>query len=76
MSAQPIRLTGCREAIKKQLYIRTTRYASDRFDQCRDDARATGWQVLETPSTHDIMIDEPELLTHILTTLAATPLAA
>ncbi|HYK05741.1 MAG TPA: alpha/beta fold hydrolase [Thermoanaerobaculia bacterium] len=73
VALQPIRLTGCREAIKKKLYIRTTKYASDRFDQCREDARATGWQVLETPSTHDMMIDEPELLAHILAKFATTP---
>ena len=76
VALQPIRLTGCREAIKKKLYIRTTKYMSDRFNQCRDDARATGWQVLETLSTHDMMIDEPQLLAHTLSTLAATPLAA
>jgi Predicted hydrolases or acyltransferases (alpha/beta hydrolase superfamily) len=76
VALQPIRLTGCREAIKTRLYVRTTKYASRRFDQCRDDARAIGWQVLETPSTHDMMIDEPELLANILTTLAAKPFAA
>jgi pimeloyl-ACP methyl ester carboxylesterase len=73
---QPIHLTGARERIKHKLYMRTTGYHSPRFDACRDTARNNGWIVQDVSCAHDMMIDEPELLANILTTLAATPLAA
>ena len=42
----------------------------------RDTARQNGWHVQDINCAHDMMIDEPQLLAHTLTTLAATPLAA
>lgn len=73
---QPILLTGARERIKHKIYMRTTGYHSPRFDACRDTARNNGWIMQDITCAHDMMIDEPELLANILTTLAATPLAA
>jgi len=73
---QPILLTGARERIKHKIYMRTTGYHSPRFDACRDTAQNNGWIVQDISCAHDMMIDEPELLAHILTTLATTPLAA
>jgi len=73
---QPILLTGARERIKHRVYMRTTGYHSPRFDACRDTAQNNGWIVQDISCAHDMMIDEPELLAHILTKLAATPLAA
>lgn len=73
---QPIRLTGARERIGNKVYIRTTGYRSKRFDGCRDAARQNGWHVQDISCAHDMMIDEPQLLAHILTELAAAPLAA
>jgi pimeloyl-ACP methyl ester carboxylesterase len=73
---QPILLTGARERIKHKVYMRTTGYHSPRFDACRNTARNNGWIVQDINCAHDMMIDEPELLANILTTLAATSLAA
>jgi pimeloyl-ACP methyl ester carboxylesterase len=73
---QPIHLTGARERIKHKVYMRTTGYHSPRFDACRDTARNNGWIVQDISCAHDMMVDEPELLAHILTTLAAAPRAA
>lgn len=73
---QPILLTGARERIKHKVYLRTTGYRSTRFDACRDAARNNEWIVQDISCAHDMMIDEPELLAHTLSTLAATQLAA
>ena len=58
---------------KHKVYIRTTGYRSKRFDACRETARQSGWDVQDISCAHDMMVDEPELLAQILTTLAATP---
>ncbi len=68
---QPIQLTGARERIPRKVYIRTTGYHSARFDACRETARQNGWHVQDISCAHDMMLDEPQLLTHILTTFAA-----
>jgi pimeloyl-ACP methyl ester carboxylesterase len=61
-----IRLAGARERIEQKLYIRTTGYVSSRFNECRDAARNTKWEIQERACTHDMMIDEPEHLAEIL----------
>ena len=73
---QPIHLTGGRERVGHKVYLRTTGYASERFDACRETARQNGWDVRDISCAHDMMIDEPQLLGHILTTFAAASLAA
>ncbi len=60
-----------RERIQHKVYIRTTGYRSTRFDACRETARQDGWHVQDISCAHDMMIDQPELLAHILSTLAA-----
>jgi pimeloyl-ACP methyl ester carboxylesterase len=73
---QPIHLTGARERVQHKVYLRTTGYRSKRFDACREMARQNGWYVQDISRAHDMMIDEPQLLAHTLSAIAATPRAA
>ncbi len=68
---QPIRLTGAREAVPIQAYVRATRFASERFDRYYADAKEHGWRTYEVPGGHDVMIDEPDRLAAILLEIAA-----
>jgi hypothetical protein len=65
---QPIHLTAARERIQHKVYLRTIGYPSERFDACRETAGQNGWDVQDISCTHDMMIDEPQRLAHILTT--------
>ena len=56
--------------IKHKVDLRTAGYRSTRFDACRETARQNGWDVQDISCAHDMMIDEPQHLAHILTTLA------
>jgi pimeloyl-ACP methyl ester carboxylesterase len=49
----PIRFAGARERIEQKLYIRTTGYVSNRFDECRDNAWTTAWDIQEVHPRHD-----------------------
>jgi pimeloyl-ACP methyl ester carboxylesterase len=71
VSQQPIRLTGARERIANKMYIRADGFPSKTFNDYRDTVRGRGWETESVPCGHDVMIDEPELLTEILLRVAS-----
>jgi pimeloyl-ACP methyl ester carboxylesterase len=71
VALSPIRLTGARERIASKTYIRTPNYPSVRFDADAEKVRARpGWEVMELPCGHDVMVDMPERLAEILEQVA------
>lgn len=71
-SFEPIRLTGARDLVPIKGYIRVPSYRSPRFDKVREQLAADpGWTVRDAPGGHDVMIDEPDLLTQLLLELTS-----
>lgn len=66
-SFEPIKLTGARDRVAVKWYLRAPSYRSPRFDRVREQlAERSDWHVRDVPGGHDVMIDEPELLTSLL----------
>jgi len=66
-SFEPIRLTGARDLVPIKNYVRAPSYRSDRFDRVREQLIADpDWNVRDVPGGHDVMIDEPDLITQLL----------
>ncbi|WP_259461136.1 MULTISPECIES: alpha/beta fold hydrolase [unclassified Microbacterium] len=72
-SLEPIRLTGARERVARKVYVRAPAYRSERFDLTWQALSATpGWEMHRFPGGHDVMIDEPELLSRLLLSLVGS----
>jgi hypothetical protein len=64
---EKIVLTGARERIARKTYVRAKGYDSPPFDAALAKVRALpSWSVCELPCGHDIMVDMPEALAHIM----------
>lgn len=64
---QSIRLTGGIEAIQNVIYVRATAFEeASPFPPFLAKAKAKGWQTVEVDCGHDVMLDEPEILTTLL----------
>jgi hypothetical protein len=72
VATQPIRLTGAREKIGRKAYIRATSYPQTAFDRALAECKADPtWKTFVNENTgHDVMIDQPQWLVHILMQVA------
>ena len=68
---EKLKVSGARQSIPKKVYIRAPLFKMPAFDgfleQCRADR---SWKTETVTSGHDVMIDQPEILTAILEKLA------
>ena len=67
-SFTPIKFTGARDKVPKKTYIRAVGYPQPAFDkwlaQCKADPT---WRTYGVENTgHDIMVDQPDVLTELL----------
>lgn len=68
---QPFRLTGGLERIQDITHILAAGFREGSpFAACHERARAKGWKLHTIASGHDVMLDQPEELTHFLRALA------
>ncbi|HTI86255.1 MAG TPA: alpha/beta hydrolase [Alphaproteobacteria bacterium] len=72
VSMQPIVLTGARDRVAKRTYIRARGYPNPNFDAAYNACKAKGWNVFEVPCGHSVMVEMPDRLIEILTSVAAT----
>ncbi len=67
VARQPIRLTGALDKVAAKTYIRAPAFKLGSFDLAYERTRKDpSWRTHEVACGHDVMIDEPELLTRIL----------
>lgn len=67
VARQPIRLTGALDKVPAKTYIRAPAFKQGNFDMAYERTRKDpAWRTHEVACGHDVMVDEPELLTRIL----------
>jgi hypothetical protein len=68
---EKLKVSGARQSIPKKVYIRAPLFKMPAFDgfleQCRADR---SWKTETVTCGHDVMIDQPEVLTAIVEKLA------
>ena len=67
VAMQKMRLTGARDRVAKKTYVRALKHPSANFDRALAACKADGsWRIHELDSGHDLMVDQPEMLTQLL----------
>jgi pimeloyl-ACP methyl ester carboxylesterase len=62
-----ITLTGARDRIARESYIRAKSYVNPGFDRAYDALKSDpSWRTYDVPCGHDVMVDAPDRLTEIL----------
>jgi len=64
---QGLSVIGAHERVARKVYVRATGIAAPVYDRTAADRRTRpGWEVLELPFGHDLMVDAPRQVTDIL----------
>jgi hypothetical protein len=69
--SERLKVTGAYQSIPRKLYIRAPLFTNAAFDNALEQCRADrSWKTETVTCGHDVMIDQPDLLTGILETSA------
>jgi pimeloyl-ACP methyl ester carboxylesterase len=64
---EELKVTGAYQSVSKKVYIRAPLFQNAAFDRALERCRADGtWKTETVTCGHDVMIDQPEVLTAIL----------
>ena len=64
---QKLKVTGAYQSVAKKLYIRAPLFAANAFDQALEHCRTDrSWQTTTVICGHDVMIDQPDVLSAVL----------